>query len=280
LSDTTALKSDEQSIIEKQQSLDQTNAGTDTLDLQSAELTVTKAQNALLDAQNTLADYAIRAPFAGTIAKVDVKRGDQASSGTSAVTIITKDQIAELSLNEVDAAKVKVGQKATLTFDAIEDLSIAGTVASVDTLGTVTQGVVSYAVKIDFNTQDARVKPGMTVNANIIVQTAQDVLSVPSSAIKNQNGQSYVQVFRPPLPESTDNTTGVLTPRVPENVSVVTGISDDTSVQIVTGLQLGEQIVVRSVSGTASAVPSRATAGGNTRNAGFGGPGGGALRGL
>src|SRR6185503_5946600 len=109
--------------------------------------------------------YTVRAPFSGTIAKLSVDKGDQASSGTTVATIISKNQIADLSLNEVDAAKVTVGQKATLTFDAVEDLSIAGAVASVDTLGTVSQGVVSYVVKIQFTTQDERVKPGMSVNA-------------------------------------------------------------------------------------------------------------------
>lgn len=273
LSDSDSLKTAKQSIVEKQQSLDETNSGADALDIQSAQLNVTKAKNAVTDAQNTLADYAIRAPFAGTIAKVDMKKGDSASSGTAAATIITKDQIADLSLNEVDAAKVKAGQKATLTFDAIDGLTIAGTVASVDTLGTVTQGVVSYNVKINFTTQDERVKPGMTANANIIVQTAQDALTVPSSAVKTQNGQSYVLVFDPAL-TNIDTTQSVSSTVTPKSASVITGISDDTNIQIISGLSLGQQIVVRTVSGS----PVTNTTSSN-RN-GFGGGAGPALRGL
>jgi RND family efflux transporter MFP subunit len=217
--------------------------------VQSAQLNVTKAQNALLDAQNALADYTIRAPFAGTIAKVDVKKGDQASSGTSAATIITASQIAELALNEVDAAKVKIRQKARLTFDAIDDLSIDGSVASVDTLGTVSQGVVSYNVKIDFTTRDARVKPGMTVNADIEIGSASGLV-IPASAIKSQNGQRYVLAFDPPFQATPGRSTEVVTERVPKQIPIETGLSDDTVTQILSGLTEGMQIVVRQSNGT------------------------------
>ncbi len=278
LTDTSELKSDKQTITEKQQSLAQTNAGTDALDLQSAQLNVTKAQNALTDSENTLSEYTIRAPFAGTIAKVDIKKGDQASSGTSAATIITKDQLADLSLNEVDAAKVKVGQKVTLTFDAIDGLSIAGEVASVDTLGTVTQGVVSYDVKIDFTTQDIRVKPGMTANASIITDTAQDTLAVPSSAVKTQNGSSFVQVFEPPLPDA-GTTGGVTSKKSPVSIPVTTGISDDSNVQILSGLTQNQQIIVRVTTGATAATNSTTRAGtGTGGNAGFRGSGVGGVR--
>lgn len=280
LAHISSLKSNKQTVIEKQQSLDETNAGTDALDLQSSQLSVTKAENALLDAQNDLADYSVRAPFAGTLAKVDAKKGDSASAGTAIATIITKDQIAELSLNEVDAAKLKTGQKASLTFDAIDGLSIAGTVASVDTLGTVTQGVVSYAVKINFSTQDTRVKPGMTVNANIITETAQDALVIPSGAVKTLNEESFVQVFRPALPESPENSTGVATKLTPQSIPVQIGISDDTSVQILSGLELGQQIVIRTTTAAAVSTAVRTGTGSTRSNGGFSGPPGAAIRGI
>ncbi len=133
--------------------------GPDALDVKSQELS-------LQQQQYNYDDYFIRAPFDGVIASVAVKKTDSVSSGTVIGTLISKQQIAELSLNEVDAAKVAVGQKVTVTFDAIPDLSISGQVAEVDLLGTVTQGVVTYNVKIAFDTQDSRIKPGMSLNAS------------------------------------------------------------------------------------------------------------------
>jgi HlyD family secretion protein len=285
LADQNALTTDKQGITEKQQSLQQLNAGADALDLQSAQLNVTKAQNALEDAQNTLANYYIRAPFDGVVATVSATKYGQ-TNGTIA-TLVTTQQYADLSINEVDAAKISVGQKATLTFDAIPDLTLTGTVVEINPVGTVTQGVVSYDVKIGFDAQNTQVKSGMTVNAKIITQTAVDALVVPSSAVKTVNGQSVVQVFDPPLDTSSASpaagatkggvSAGVVSKVPPQMVPVVIGISDTTNTQILSGLTLGEQVVVRtSTSGTQTQTATTGGAGGARGNAGFGG--GGAIR--
>src|SRR5262249_21360975 len=153
------------------------------------QLSIQQQQNSLAQAQTALSDYTISAPIAGTIADLNLHVGDTVGSGTSGATLITSDQIADLSLNEVDAAKVQVGQNATLTFDAIPNLSLTGTVSDVSPLGTVSQGVVSYDIKIAFTTQDPRVKAGMTVNADIQTAVHSNILEVPASAIQTSNGQ-------------------------------------------------------------------------------------------
>jgi len=167
------------------------NGGTP-LDVQSAELSLAKAKQSLADAQDALADYSVRAPFDGTVAEVDVQKFDQ--SGSKVATLITNESYASITLNEADIASVKAGEPVTLTFDAIEGLTIPGTVAQVNQVGTVSQGVTTYTVKIGFDTQDARVKPGMTVNASIVTASKQDAFVVPSSAVKTANGESYVEV--------------------------------------------------------------------------------------
>jgi HlyD family secretion protein len=169
-------------------------SGDATLSEASAQLTYQKAQNAYQDAKDALANYVVRAPFAGTIAQVSLQKYDQAGASATVAVLVTKQQIATLSLNEVDAAKVKVGQPVSLTFDAVNGLTVNGSVAEVDTVGTVSQGVVSYTVKIGFDTDDARILPGMTVNATITTASKDNALVVPSSAVKTTNGQSYVEV--------------------------------------------------------------------------------------
>lgn len=248
-SDTNSLKQDKQDIVEKQQSLDETVAGTDSLDMRSSQLSVIKAENSLRDAQTTLADYYARAPFAGTIAAVAAKKYETASGALA--TLVTTQKIAELSLNEVDAAKVKLGNKATLTFDALEDLTLTGEVVEIDTIGAVEQGVVSYSLKIGFDSQDERIKSGMTVNASIQTAVRQDVLAVPTSAVKTQNGVSQVQVFEPALTD-TGSTQGVVSKVPPQQIMVEVGITDDTTVEILSGLTQGQQIVTRTSSGAAT----------------------------
>jgi len=249
-SDKEAIINAERTIAEKTASLAKLKAGADTLDIQSQQLAVKQRENALLDAKDKLADYFIRAPFDSVVAKLNVKKGDSATPSTIIATIITKQQVAEISMNEVDVAKVKVGNKVTLTFDAVPDLNIAGQVAEIDAIGTMSQGVVSYMVKIGFATQDDRVKPGMTVSSTIITDTKVDVLTIPNSAVKSQNGASVVEI-----PDSsdvpTDITTAPITFSKPTTRQMIeVGISNDDSTEIISGLKEGDVVVGRTITTT------------------------------
>jgi HlyD family secretion protein len=230
----------------------------DALDLQTKQLSLTQAQDSLLDAQENLGDYYITAPG----------------------TLITDQKVASISLNEVDVAKIKLGDKATLTFDAVDNLTISGIVAEIDTVGTTSQGVVSYAVKISLDTDDDRVKPGMSVSADIITDMKTDVLTVPASAVKSTGGTSYVLTFTPALATTSADTQGVASKTAPGRTIVTTGLSDDTSTEITSGLKEGDQIVSRSITVAATTTASTAksatsllggSGGTRTGGAGFGG---------
>lgn len=268
-SDQQAIVNDQASITEDQQTLAQLQQGPDPLDIQSDQLSIQQQQNALAQAEDALSNYTIPAPIAGTIADLNLNVGDTVGSGTNAATLITSEDIADLSLNEVDAAKVQVGENVTLTFDAIPNLSLTGSVVDVSPLGTVSQGVVSYDVKISFTTQDPRVKAGMTVNANIQTSVANNALEVPASAVKTLSGQSYVLAFDPPL----SSTGTVTTSQTPTQIPVTVGITDNTNTQILSGLTAGQQIISRTTGGSTASAASTAT----TRS-GFGGGGGTVIR--
>jgi HlyD family secretion protein len=220
---------------------------------------VAAAEKTLDDAKKKLEDYSIYAPFDGVVAEVNVKTGDSISSGTTIATLITEQQIGEITLNEVDVAKVKVGQKVTLTFDALSEVSISGKVLGVDSIGTANQGVVSYGVKIGFDTQDERVKLGMSVTADIITDVKQDILVLPNSAVKSQGDSKYVE-----LVEASDDikqkllasVSGVTLPSSPKQQSIETGLSNDTSTEIVSGLNEGDVVVTSTVSSSTSSNPS------------------------
>jgi HlyD family secretion protein len=254
--DNDTITNADRTISERTQSLAKLQEGTDPLDLRSAQLTVTQRQDALLDAQQTLANYYVRAPFDGVIAKLDVKKGDSASSGAAVATIITTQEVATVSLNEVDIAKIKVGQKATLTFDAIEGLTITGEVVEVDAIGTVSQGVVTYNVKIAFDTQDERVKSGMSASAAIMTEVHQDVLTVPSGAVKVRGGTNYVSMldaFQGTTDESAFAAAGVSSITAPREQTVTIGAQSDTTTEITGGLNEGDVIVMRTVAVAANA---------------------------
>ncbi|MBU1032868.1 HlyD family efflux transporter periplasmic adaptor subunit, partial [Patescibacteria group bacterium] len=141
-----------ETVEERRQSLEDSKDGAEDIEIKTSLNTIAQKSSSLQNAHDTLRDaieelnnHTVRAPFNGVIAKIGVKNTDQVSASTVLTTLLTKAKIAQVSLNEVDVSNVKVGQKATLTFDAVQDLTIAGSVSEVDMVGTVSQGVVTYA---------------------------------------------------------------------------------------------------------------------------------------
>jgi len=256
----SSLGSARRSIVSAQRSLED-SALSDPIDIRSQENTVAQRQAALQDAKNNLANYAIRAPFTGIVAKSDIKVGDSASGSTIIATLLTKQTIAQISLNEVDIAQVKVGQKVTLTFDAVEDLTLTGQVVEVDSLGTVSQGVVTYNIKIGFDTQDERIKSGMSVSAAIITDSKQDVLIVPNSAIRSANDGSYIEIPGDKLDSQSlaniSNSTGISLSSATQRQKIETGLSNDTMTEIKGGLSEGDLVVVRTITASTQTTTSQ-----------------------
>ncbi|MEI6042423.1 MAG: HlyD family efflux transporter periplasmic adaptor subunit [bacterium] len=251
-----------QTIAQKQANLDKVVNGADNLDIEAQRINLQQKQ---LTYQNLF----VTAPFDGVIAKISIKPSDAVSSGASVGTIITKNKVADITVNEVDAAKILAGQKATLTFDAIDALSISGVVQSIDLVGTVTQGVVNYNVKITFDVQDDRVKSGMSVSASIITNNKQDVIVIPNSAVKSKGGIKYVELFSSKVATST---TAQTANEVPIQQAVEVGLSNDTQTEILSGLIVGDRIVTKTTTSSATAAKTTSTpslfgGGGGTRAA-------------
>lgn len=263
----------EQSIKEKEASLIKLKAGTDVFDLRSAQLSVQQRRNALSDAQLTLSNYSIKAPFDASVASVTTKLGESVSSASTLLTLVAKDRIATIAFNEIDVAKIKLGQKVTLSFDAIEGLTVTGEVADIDMLGTVSQGVVNYNVKIAFDTNDDRIKPGMSVSASIILDVRQNILMIPNAAVKNSSVGSYVEMIPNITSENAGGQTGVTSVISPTQHTIEIGLQNDTMTEVSGNIKEGDFVVVRTIVPTTSAAPTTSSilpVGGNRGGAGFG----------
>jgi multidrug efflux pump subunit AcrA (membrane-fusion protein) len=260
----TELATAQLKVKQLQADLDDIIAGSDPLDIRTQELNVQQKLNDLNDAKLALADYSVSVPFDAIVAEVNINEGDDISSGTSVATAITNQMIATVSLNEVDVAKIKAGDKSTLTFDAIEDLTISGKVIEIDTLGTVSQGVVTYSVDIAFDTQDERIKPGMSVSAAIITDAVQDILMVPNSAVKTQGDISYVEVLENIDMASAANLSTITTLIQPKQVVVKAGLSNDSETEVSgDDLKEGDLVITRTVTtGKTSTTTTKTQAGG------------------
>lgn len=252
-----SIDSAQRTLTNAQKSLDTAQRSGPT-DLIVQQNNLKQRQDALQDVKDSLANYYIRAPFDGVIAKAgDIKKGDSISGSALIATLITKKQIAEISLNEIDAAKLIVGQKTTLTFDAVEGLTLTGKVADIESLGTVSQGVVTYNAKISLDTQDERIKPGMSAIAAVVTDTKQNVLMIPNSAVKLSGDTQYVEVVE----------NNVLQER-----EVEIGLANDTMIEIINGLNEGEQVVTQTITGSSSPAGA-STRNSNIRGGSFGIPG-------
>ncbi len=224
----------------------------DQLTRHSQKISVEQQAAKLSDAKEKLLDYSVRAPFDGVVTGLSVNAGDSVSRDTTLASVITKEMIAKISLNEVDAARVHTGDTSILTVDALSGRSITGIVSKIDTIGTVTQGVVYYNAEISFSDSPELLRPGMSVSAGITVAEKKGVLIVPNSVIKKTDtGESFVQTQRQGtrrVPQTTVGNTLNL-----EQKTIETGIGNDTQTEVTSGLSEGESIVTQIISGGTSA---------------------------
>lgn len=279
LAQKSSLEDAKQSILNIERDLKimeiNNSTGLRPIDLQISQNNIKKKEVALADLEAKLADYNIRAPFDGIIAKVNIKKGESVSPSTALLTIITKQKIAEISLNEVDVAKIKNGEKATLTFDAIPDLTLTGQVIEVGAVGSISQGVVTYTVKISFDTQDERIKTAMSVAAAIITETKSDILLVPNSAIKQQGETSYVEIpDESDLTAAQTNKNGAVFKNAPRRQNIEIGLSNDESTEVTSGLKEGGWVIIRTIQPSARQTQQS----NNLRIPGITGGGGGGIR--
>lgn len=269
--DVSSIVSAENAVASNQNSYTALVAPAEALDLATARLN-------LEEARRTYADYFIRAPYDGIIGRIPVNIYGQSSASTVIATIVGSSMVASISLNEVDAAKVQAGQRVDITFDAIEGLQATGTVAVIDQVGSVSNGVVSYGVKISISTTDPRIKPGMSVNVSIVTKERLDVLIVPSTAIKTEGTTKYVQTFSANTVRtlsSTGTSTRTRTPTIsttmaPVKAVVTIGDADDTHTEVLSGIDAGTFVVTKT--STASTAKTTTPNIFNTLGAGRTGP--------
>jgi len=252
---------------------------------------VRSAELDLQDAREALAATILRAPFAGTIASVDGEVGQSVSGGSSGttgaggsgsggsgsatglggatstsaaggsssgfITLTNLDRLEmEVSVGESDIGDLEVGQAATVTVTALDDAQISGTVTRLGVLPSSTDGVVSYPVTLKLKQTADGIRPGMTASAEVVVDQATSAVSVPAQAVQGTGDRARVTIRR--------GDEDVVT-------TVTTGVVGDSSVQITTGLEAGDRVVLPAL--------STATAGGGTGMS-AGGRGGGAPGGL
>ncbi|MDS0132586.1 MULTISPECIES: efflux RND transporter periplasmic adaptor subunit [unclassified Amycolatopsis] len=264
----------------------QTNAANN---VTSAQAKLDQAELDVQTAQQALDNTVLYAPGAGTVTAINGTVGQQSSSGSSATAQSSSSSgsgqggqgssnsssaassssgsssgfititnltglVVDTSVAEIDVSKVKAGQKATVTLNALPDKPIQATVSSINLTPTTSGSVVSYGAQLALANPPDGLRPGQSASVVITVAEADDALSVPAAAVQAVGSTNLVTVQ-----ENGQNVTR----------QVQVGLRGESTVQITSGLTEGENVVL-------TATASTGTTGGTGRTGGTGGfPGGG-----
>jgi hypothetical protein len=229
------------------------------LNLQSAQVSVDNANNAVVTASSNLDSAVLTAPSAGVVASIANQVGEFVSGGNtnSAFIVLTNTQSLVLhgTVGEADVAKLKLGQVANLTVDALSGQKMTGRVTSLDPVATIQSGVPVYGIDIAVDVPGSGIKAGMSASASVILASKQNVLTVPNTAIRTLNGQRGVQVLK-------DG-------EVVDTVATF-GLANDTVTEVVSGVSEGDIVVIPTVKATSSSANPNRGGGGVQIPGGFG----------
>jgi HlyD family secretion protein len=165
-------------------------------DLEAAEVTLQQrnadlkqAQAQLEAARVDLANTTIRAPIDGVVISRAIDVGQTVAASLQAPQLfvlgndLTRMQV-ETNIDEADIGQVHVGLPVSFTVDAFPDATFQGQVSQVRLEPIVQQGVVTYTTVIGAPNPDLRLRPGMTANVSVLVDSRDDVLKVPAAALR------------------------------------------------------------------------------------------------
>lgn len=218
-------------VEQRQAALDALKAPPTESNLAQAEANVAQASANLAKARLNRTHAELVAPFAGTIATVNIKPGDNAGSGATPAIVLVDDSTfhVDVNISEADLGKLKTGQAAEVELDALPGQTLAGTLDYIAPTGTTEQNVTTYLVRVSLKPGQQQLRVGLSAAVSIIIDKRSGVLLVPSGAVRETDSGPQVEV------KSGNNTT--LTP-------VKIGLIGDSETEVLSGLQEGDQVIL------------------------------------
>ncbi|MBI3573541.1 efflux RND transporter periplasmic adaptor subunit [Candidatus Kaiserbacteria bacterium] len=210
--------------------LDLKKAGSTAEDIAGQNAQVANAEAAVQSIEAKLQNSEIVAPINGVVTQFDAKVGQIASAGIALISIISDSAFeVDAEVPETDIGKVAVGNAVSMTLDAFQGETFAGSVFYIDPAETVTSGVVNYKVKVTFTKSDPQMKSGLTANLDIETNHKDSVLILPQYAILTNDQGTFVEIL--------EGNTVV-------NKPVMLGLQDQKgNVEVVSGVTEGEQML-------------------------------------
>ncbi|MFC1645040.1 efflux RND transporter periplasmic adaptor subunit [Patescibacteria group bacterium] len=201
----------------------------------SAIAATNQARQAVRTAEKRVQRGNVFSPIEGLVSSLKVEKGELAIANGVISTVLRDDLLEiEAEVPESDIAELEVGQMATLEFDAfdMEDSNeVNAKISQIYPAATIIQDVVYYKVKLEIVGSDARIRPGMSVDIDVLTSEKKGILTIPGQAVKQINGEKFVTI----LSESNEE----------ERRMIESGIrSDDGVIEIISGIKEGERVVI------------------------------------
>lgn len=213
--------------------------------IENSRLSLQSAELALQSTRDQLDNYTVTSPISGTVIEKNYKVGDNvdptaaATTGYMAVIYDMSTLTFEMKIDELDINKVKVGQVVEITAAALEGQSFTGRVDKININGSTVGSATSYPVTVVID-DPKDLLPGMNVSANIVVERAKSILTIPVEAVSRGN---EVTVALPGAMNAEG--TAVVDPAKLETRTVTLGRNDSANVEIESGLSEGEVVVYK-----------------------------------
>lgn len=166
-------------------------------EIKKSELEYNSAQLSLRDSYDKLDDYVLKSPINGTVITKNSKAGDTIDRSNSSVTMMVVADVSrlkfDLEIDELDVVNVKAGMEADITCDAVEGAEFKGYISNVSVEGTANNGVTTYKAEVIID-DPGELRPGMNIDASVVVQSAENVIMLPVADVKSIGGRKYVFV--------------------------------------------------------------------------------------
>ena len=204
---------------------------------QNYKVTLEKSMVALGDSKDAFLKTVILAPFDGVVVNVSVKKNDVLSqqdySSKGTIQLVDTSQIKfQGTVDEIDIMKIKTGQKATISIDAVPNKTFTGKITFISPFGAAdTSNVIKFNVTILLDPTDVDLKGGLTATADVGISTVANALIVPLSAVTTSGTSSSVTVATGDKGQT-------------EKREVTLGTQNQQYVQILKGLNEGDQVIV------------------------------------
>jgi HlyD family secretion protein len=230
-----AINAGQANVAAAQARLEQLTSDPLASDYARANARVAQAQAQLEQARIRLEDATLYAPFDGVVAQINVAPGETISGATTPLVLIDVARyLVKVTVDEVDIARVAIGQQVEVLIDALGAPTLSGTVLRSEPLPSGDSGVTSYRVTVEIDPSGRALKPGMTASATIIADRRTNALSLPAAAVRSEGEKSLVKL----VVVAADGS------RTVEDREVQVGLRTDDTVEIVSGLAEGDQVVM------------------------------------